>query len=341
MTDQQWTQLKSIVRGECFDPLPVGFIIDSPWLPGWCGLRILDYLSDNDLWVTANLKAIHEFPDVMFLPGFWSEFGMCTEPSAFGARCAFPLDEFPHAHPIPGGLNVIDSLEIPDPTKDGLLPFVLHRLRLAQPKIEAAGHRIRFAVSRGPLNIASYLIGMTELLMILLTEPERAERLLRKITTFVNRWLQVQREAFPSIDGVLLLDDVIGFMGELEFRRFALPFFKELFAHDVSIKFLHNDASCRASAPFLPEMGVNLFNMGFDISLSELKQLTKDKVTMLGNLPPRDVLARGTPDEIKRGTARLIGSLEDMSRVILSCGGGMPPGVSTENLQAFVRAVRS
>jgi len=26
----------------------------------------------------------------MFLPGFWSEYGMCTEPSAFGARCSFP-----------------------------------------------------------------------------------------------------------------------------------------------------------------------------------------------------------------------------------------------------------
>jgi uroporphyrinogen-III decarboxylase len=340
MTDQQWAQLKSIVRGERLDPLPVGFIIDSPWLPGWCGLRILDYLSDSDLWITANLKAIREFPEVMFLPGFWSEFGMCTEPSAFGARCAFPLDEFPHAYPIPGGLDAIESLEIPDPTRDGLLPFVLHRLRLAQPEIEEAGHKIRFAVSRGPLNIASYLIGMTELLTILLTAPERAESLLRKITSFVKRWLQVQREAFPSIDGVMLLDDVIGFMGELEFRRFGLPFFTELFAADVSIKFLHNDASCRVSAPFLPAMGVNLFNMGFDISLNELKRLTQDKVTMLGNLPPRDVLARGTPDEIKKAMTQLVASLEDTSRVILSCGGGMPPGVSMENLQAFLHAVR-
>jgi uroporphyrinogen decarboxylase len=138
----------------------------------------------------------------------------------------------------------------------------------------------------------------------------------------------------------MLLDDVIGFMGELEFRRFGLPFFSELFAADVSIKFLHNDASCRVSAPFLPEMGVNLFNMGFDISLNELKRLTKNRVTMLGNIPPRDVLARGTPDEIKKTAAQLIASLEDRSRVILSCGGGMPPGVSSEHLRAFVHAVR-
>ncbi len=51
---------------------------------------------------------------------------------------------------------------------------------------------------------------------------------------------------------------------------------------------------------FLPELGVNLFNMGFDVDLNELKQLTGNKVSMLGNIPPRDVLARGTEEEIRQ-----------------------------------------
>lgn len=341
MTDQQWSQLLKVVQGEEIDPLPVGFIIDSPWLPGWYGVRILDYVSDGDTWFAANLKAVQDFPDVIFLPGFWSEFGMCTEPSAFGARCVFPADEFPHAYPVPGGIAAIDALEVPDPEKDGLLPFVLNRLKLAQPRIEAAGHRIRFAVSRGPLNIASYLVGMTEFLSLLMTEPERAEGLLTKITAFVRKWLRAQREAFPSIDGVLLLDDIIGFMGEQELRRFGIPFFEELFSADVSVRFLHNDAPCRVSAPFLPAMGVNLFNMGFDISLNELKALTEGRVALLGNLPPRDVLANGTADEVRKAAGDLVDSLNSRSRVILSCGGGMPPGVSSRNVAAFVGAIRS
>jgi uroporphyrinogen decarboxylase len=44
------------------------------------------------------LKAVNEFPGALFLPGFWSEYGMCTEPSAFGARSRFGKNEFPHAH---------------------------------------------------------------------------------------------------------------------------------------------------------------------------------------------------------------------------------------------------
>ena len=88
-------------------------------------------------------------------------------------------------------------------------------------------------------------------------------------------------------------------------------------------------------------MGVNLFNMGFDVTLNELKKLTQNKVTMLGNIPPRDVLASGTPDDVTKATTDLITSLDDRSRVIMSCGGGMPPGVSTENITAFINTVKN
>jgi uroporphyrinogen decarboxylase len=86
MRDEQWGMLKDILNGEAVSPRPVGFVIDSPWLPNWYGCTILDYFSNDELWLSANMKAVNEFKDIMFLPGFWSEFGMCTEPSAFGAR---------------------------------------------------------------------------------------------------------------------------------------------------------------------------------------------------------------------------------------------------------------
>lgn len=325
MTDHQWEILLKTIRGEAIDPLPVGFIIDSPWLPNWFGINILDYFSNEELWLSANMKALRDFPDVLFLPGFWSEFGMCTEPSAFGARCTFPVNEFPHAHKMIQSVDEIDSLPTPNPRTDGLLPFVLNRLKIACPNIEATGHKIRFAVARGSLNIASYLMGTTEFLMNMMIEPDKTETLLQKIMAFLKDWLQLQIDTFPSIDGIFLLDDIIGFIGEPEFCRFGLPFFKELFAADVSVKFLHNDASCKVSASYLPEIGVNLFNMGFDVSLNDVKRWTRNQVTLLGNIPPRDVLANAEPNDICRVTIELLDSLEDSSRIILSCGGGMPP----------------
>ena len=341
MTDQHWNLLKKVIAGETLDKLPLGFIIDCPWLPNWYGINIVDYFSNDELWLKSNLKAINDFPDVMFLPGFWSEFGMCTEPSAFGARCSFPTNEFPHAHKVINSVEDIENLPQPNVSTDGLLPFMLNRLKINRQKIEDAGHKIRFSVSRGPLNIASYLMGSTEFLTTMMMYPDQAHLLIRKITDYLKEWHSLQREAIPTIDGILMLDDIIGFMGEPEFLEFGLPYFKELYSSDVSIKFLHNDAPCRVSTPYLPEMGVNFYNMGFDVTLNELKVLTQNKVTMLGNLPPRDVLASGTAQDVKEETSKLIKSLNDRSHIVMSCGGGMPPNVSSENIQAFIDAVNN
>jgi len=252
MTDDQWKQLNRIIAGDPIDPLPVGFIIDSPWLPNWFGIDILDYYTHDDHWFNANLKAIQDFPDIMFLPGFWSEYGMCSEPSAFGARCSFPQNEFPHAYKCIESVGQIENLIKPNPEKDGLGPFILNRLKINRRKIEDAGHKIRFSISRGPLNIGSYLMGTTEFLMAMMSDPGATHSLIRTITDFLIEWHQVQKDLFPDIDGILILDDIIGFISESQFVEFGLPYNK--------------------------------------------------------------------------------------SNIILSCGGGMPPGVTTENLNAFLKA---
>ena len=341
MTDSQWQRLLRVLDGETIDPLPIGFIIDCPWLPGWLGVDIADYLTHETLWFEANRRAIETFPEVWFLPGFWSEFGMCTEPSAFGTRCSFPRNEFPFAEKIIRDVAQIADLPAPDPATDGLLPFMLSRLKWAQPQIEAMGHKIRFSVSRGPLNVATFLMGTTEFLMAIKTDPEPMHRLLRLITDFLAKWHALQRATFPSIDGIMMLDDIVGFVGEEDWVEFGLPYFRELYSTDVRVKFFHNDAACAKSIKYYPEAGINLYNPGVQTSLPEMRALTGHRLTILGNIPPRDVLARGTPEEVRAAVKALLAGTSDRSRLILSCAGGLPPGVSTENLRTFISAAQS
>ena len=114
---------------------------------------------------------------------------------------------------------------------------------------------------------------------------------------------------------------------------------KRIFSADVTVKLFHNDAPCKACAPLLPEIGVNLLNFGIQHTLADMKAWTGNKVALLGNIPPRDVLAAGTPEDVARSVKEMLNALEDRSRLIVSCGGGMPPGVSTENIQALISAV--
>jgi uroporphyrinogen-III decarboxylase len=341
MTDPQWQTLLSVIRGEKPKKPVAGFIIDCPWLPNWAGIDILDYFTSEDKWFETNRKAIETFPDAMFLPGFWSEFGMCTEPSAFGAKCIFHRNEFPFADKVVLGMEDMGRVTDPDPRTDGLLPFMLNRLRGAQSRIGNMGHRIRFSVSRGPLNIATFLMGTTEFLTAIRMMPDESHKMLRIINRFLVRWHEVQREAFPDIDGMLVLDDIVGFMSGDDFKEFGLPYMKELFAADVSVKMFHNDAECEASAAYYPEIGINFYNPGIQMTYSKLKALTGGNLTILGNIPPRDVLAAGTPADVTAAVGKLVAEAGDKpERLVFSCAGGMPPNVKTENIQAFLEALK-
>jgi uroporphyrinogen decarboxylase len=114
---------------------------------------------------------------------------------------------------------------------------------------------------------------------------------------------------------------------------------KKIFsAFDAKVRFFHNDADGVPCAPLLPEWGVNLYNFGYEHSLTQMRELTGGKVTLLGNIPPRDVLAQGKPADVEKAVFKSIEPLADRSRLILSCGGGLPPFVNTDNLNAFLRA---
>jgi uroporphyrinogen-III decarboxylase len=337
MNESQWNLLLDVIEGKRVTPLPIGFIIDSPWIPGWYGIRTIDYFANENLWFEANKKAIETFPEAIFLPGFWSEFGMCTEPSAFGSKCRWEEAALPYPVRVSSDINVLCQLEKPNVRKDGLLPFVIHRLKNSQKQIEEMGHQVKFAVARGPLNIASFLSGTSEFMMALMTDKDKCHKLLNLITDFLIDWIEYQIESFPTIEGIFLLDDIIGFVGDKQCKEYVVPYFKKIYgSFNAKVNFLHNDAAGLVCAPYLAEMGVNLFNFSFKHSIKEMKQLIGGNVTLLGNIPPRDILKEGLPQDVRNALRKSVEGLEDKTRIILSCGGGMPDGVSTKNIKAFI-----
>lgn len=342
MKEQHWGILLDILDGKIPSQPVAGFIVDSPWLPGWSGISTLQYYSSEQLWFETNKKALHTFPDVLFMPGFWSEFGMCTEPSAFGAKTIWTNNALPHADHIISDISEVDKVSEPNPKTDGLLPFVIQRLLNFQPEIRKAGCEIKFAIARGPLNIASFLMGTTQLMLDMMMDPKGTHRLLEKITSFTVNWLQYQKETFPTIEGILVLDDIVGFVGDDECREFAVPYLKRIFAaFDSKVRFFHNDAQGLISTPYMKEIGINLFNFSFEHSLQEIRDLAGPGITLLGNLPPRDVMAAGTPAAVYAATLEMYGSIHDKKRILWSVGGGMPPGVPSENIHTFLEALKN
>lgn len=133
----------AVARGGQADRIPVALIVDSPWLRINVGLR-------------------DRFPDVAWIPGFWVEYGMAAEPSAFGAR-----------------------VEPPDPQRHGLMPLVLQRYADAERRLLPEGVTVPMVASRGPFAVAAWLLGMSEFLVALKVDPEDSSSLLDLLTATI------------------------------------------------------------------------------------------------------------------------------------------------------------
>ena len=131
MTQEQWNTLKKCADCEKVTPIPVGLIIDSPWLPGYSGISTMDYFTNINTFFETNLKVEKEFPEIIFIPSFWVEYGMGTEPSGFGCLVNFYNDKTPTIQHAASTCKDALDLNIPNPTKieqyHDWLPIRSHR----------------------------------------------------------------------------------------------------------------------------------------------------------------------------------------------------------------------
>ncbi len=334
-----WERFKQVAAGGSVDRVPVALIVDSPWLPSYAGIDTLDYFLLPEVWTRVNLGLLARFPDVAWIPGSWVEYGMAAEPSAFGARVLWHHDRPPSIAPVRGGLAALDGIMPADPSEDGLMPLVLRLYQQAQARLRAQGAPIRMVAARGPLAVAGWLLGVSELMVALTVEREACACLLDALTETTIRWLAAQAEAVGGVDGVLVLDDIPGLLSPRLFDAMAAPYLTRIFdAFQGLVRVYHNDTPCPFLVSRIGALPFEVWNLSHEMDIGAVQQSLPAKVLM-GNVPPLAVLAEGTPAQVA-DWARSCIDKTDGHNLILSAGGGVSPGTSAENVDALVLATR-
>lgn len=339
MNSYQWSIVKKCANMEELNQVPVGLIVDSPWIPGYVGISTIDYFAMPDKWLDANMKIIEEFPEIIFLPGFWVEYGMATEPSGFGCKINFYPNRTPTINHIINSPEEAEDIPIPDPRTDGLMPFVLNIYRNIEPKVKDLGRCIKVVAARGPLTIASHIMGVTNFLIGLKTDPANTHKLLKKTAALTRNWLEAQAEVLSEVEGIMVLDDIVGFLSQEDYLEFAHPYLKEIFtAFPQCIKMYHNDSDNVVCFSYLEDLSINIFNFTHLQDITRVRQLVGEKICLLGNIPPLDVLTNGTPDKVEEAARDCLHQHGGKAGIILSAGGGTSPGTPGENIHALIKA---
>ena len=345
MKEREWEIIKRCAACGEFESVPAGFIIDSPWMPGYCGVSTLDFYTDMQLWLDCYDRVKRDFPDAVFLPDYWVEFGMASEPSSFGCKMQFYADQpvmINHLIDSADDIELLDGLEIPDPQHDGLMPLALNYYRRIKSPLHDRGEKIKIVASRGPLNIATFLMGVSEFCIAVKTDPDNVHKLLQKTTELVKRWIAAQMEALDYVEGILVLDDICGFLGRDDYEEFAQPYLRQIFdGFSVPVKMFHNDnfGNKYTTFPYIKELGVNIFNFSHLADITEARRLLGESVCIMGNVPTLDVLTNGTPAQCRAETLKCLDAYGRKSGLLLSGGGGISPGMSRENGRAMMDAL--
>jgi uroporphyrinogen decarboxylase len=342
MRKQQWETFKAAAKQQYDGPVPMALIVDSPWIPGYLGINHLDYYLDPDTWFRSNLRIMEEYPEVIFLPSWWVEYGMGTEPSALGARVRFWPNQPPGITPGLFRAEDVDGLPPVDTRTDGLSAFVLHRYRTQKQRVYDAGFTIPVVAARGPLCTAAFSRGLNDFLLDLAENPDAVHRLLERTTVLTIDWLKAQAEMIgDSVEGILVLDDIPGFLSRRHYGEFAHPYLKRVFEAFPRewVKIYHNDANIHPMLEDLSDAGFDVLNWGPRPDAGEVRRRTGERICVMGNVDPLELGTRGSPDDVRRATLEVL-ERSGGRGLILSVGGGVSPGMPGENIRAMVEALQ-
>jgi uroporphyrinogen-III decarboxylase len=334
---EQWNILEKMVSGKEGSP-HAALIVDSPWIPPFLGISTEDYITQPDVHFQANMEIIRRFPEIIFFPGFWVEAGMAAEPSGFGTTLTYYPDQPPTVGHIIDDISEIDRLRIPHPEKDGLMPRILDQYRGVLPLVRDKGMDIKIVAARGPMTLASHLMGVTNFLVGLKTEAEKTHTLMKMMTQTVKNWLDAQAAVLPGVEGIFILDDIMGFLSEEDYLEFAHGYFKELFDLPVTLKALHNDTPNPVSFKYLGDLGVNIFNFSHLVPIPDLRAMAGEDIVLMGNISPLDIMVNGSYDDVLAAAKECVRQNGGNPKFLLSAGGGVSMGTPESTIRAIIDA---
>ncbi|MCH8194095.1 MAG: uroporphyrinogen decarboxylase family protein [Planctomycetes bacterium] len=341
MRPEQWDTFKRAARREELDKIPMALIIDSPWIPGYLGLNHMDYFLDPELWFQSNLKIHREFPDIIFIPSWWIEYGMAAEPSALGCKIKFWQDNTPSEYHTLYHIEDIEKFPDFEVENDAFMGMTLHRIKMQKQRIFDHGYILPMVTSRGPLCTAGFVRNTTDFMIDIVENPVWAHKLIDLCTKLIIDWLKAQAKAIgDTVESIFILDDIVGFINEEHYQEFAHPYLKRIcdaFPPDW-VKVYHNDADINACVEHLPDCGFDVLNWGKQTDLDVVKERIGDRMVLMGNVNPLEIAVRGTPQEVHEATLDVL-EMSEGEGIILSVGGGVSPGMPTENILAMQQAL--
>jgi uroporphyrinogen decarboxylase len=202
------------------------------------------------------------------------------------------------------------------------------------------GQALLLATTWGPFTTAGRILGMEEMMMAMLEEPEELHKLLSFCNELLWGYLRPIMEhgnmaglnlSEPAASGDLISPDA--------FANFAAPYHKDLVdrARELGKKsMLHICGDSSGVLDQVLDIAPDSFSLEAKVDLGQAREVLGGKVCVTGNLAPTGVFRSGTPQEVIAEAKQAVAAWGDAGGFILSLGCDFPKDVPYENIQALM-----
>lgn len=299
------------------------------------GQKVVDTVSSGDLHFQA-IKTLNEhFPQSMACTSIMD---LTVEAEAFGAQLSVYENELPS---IKGNLlNTYEdvlNLKIPSLEKARIPAFL---------KVSSLAYKILdkpfFAGCIGPYSLAGRLLGMTEIMISIYTEPQMVTLLLEKCTDFLINYVMAIKNT--GVAGVIMAEPAAGLLSDEDCFNFSSVYIKRIVdavQDETFIIILHNCGNTGHCTQAMLKSQAKCLHFGNKINMVKALNECPSNMLVMGNLDPVGVLKMSKENDVRLQTLKLLEETNSYNNFILSTGCDVPPNVPIENIQAFYDALSS
>jgi uroporphyrinogen decarboxylase len=323
-------------RGESIDRLPCVPIVGNT-AARVIGVKVSQFRGNGRLIADAQIASYRRFGyDVIRV--FTDLYTMAE---AMGAQVHYPEDETAYLHePAISTVDKIGTLSPVDPLKDGNLP---QHLEAMQRVVAAVGKEVPVTGAvTCPFTTASFLIGTENLVRLTIRNPAAVHQLCEVALESAIRYSAaiIAAGCTPSLTDPMSSSTVIG---PRKFQEFSYPYIKRLidFIHSRSKTVtLHICGKTDSIWRSMVDAGADCLSIDNDASLQGAVENVGNRVRIMGNVHPSEIMLQGTPDDVKRSVRLCVAQAAHSPKgLIIASGCSLPTETPFANIHAMMDAV--
>lgn len=264
-----------------------------------------------------------------------------TEAEAMGCTASFPEDGIPGiCNSIVKTENDFHKLKMPNPYTDGRMPMVLEATRRCSAEMGSEGFVCSLVM--GPVNIASQLMGVENMLVTSMMEPEYFEKVLEFTSEVTVNFAQacVRSGAHGVVMGEATCS--ASMLGPAIYEEYIQRIHKrvidELRLRGVKYTTLHICGKLEnQQLDMIANTGVTALDVDTPVDMSAARAFLGNRMAFIGNISTTELLTK-SPEFID-GKCKEVLDSKNLG-LILGAGCTMGPATPEENVAALVNSAK-